>query len=56
MKIAVALLVTFIAGIITAVSRHRKWTPIFAGLGTIGGAVVTLLQIIKELKALGWIS
>jgi len=50
------LVVTAVAGLFTYVTKKVPWLAMFGAIGVIGGAVLTVIQIVKELKALGWIS
>ncbi len=56
MGILVRLLFTAVAGLITFLTKKVPWVSIIGGIGTFLGAILTFLQIMKELKYLGWIS
>jgi hypothetical protein len=56
LAILVRLAFTALAGLLTFVTKKVPWMSIVGVIGTIAGVILTVLQIIKELKALGWIS
>lgn len=56
MELLIKLAITVGAGLFTFLTRKRRFLAVCGVVTTIGGAVLTVLQIIEKMKALGWIS
>ncbi len=56
MAILIRLAITALAGLFTYVTKKVPWLSIVGVITTVLSAILTVIQIYKEAKALGWIS